>query len=712
MIRVLDPLRVALRLLLLIAGLVALAGTPGVPLRAQPAPPQGAFGPPGGGSAPVHIHASLLAEGPVAPGGTVTLAVLMQPEAGWHGYWSNPGDAGLALMLDWQLPAGARTGTMRFPVPQTLLISGLMNHVYEHDYAVLVPLTVPANAAPGTTLAISAQAQWLACTLQICVPERAELHGTIKIGAGGTADPRFTTWRAALPAPLGGPAAYAWTPTRLRLAIPFPRGAKVETPHVFVATEGVVDYAAPQSFARKDDLLIAEIARAKVPPTTTPTGLSAVLSLGGGAGGVEIAAQPGAVPEGGTPVSTAATTAAPANGGSFWWAVLFAMLGGLILNVMPCVFPILSLKALALARGHDEANARAEGLAYAGGVILACVALGATMLGLRAAGEEVGWAFQLQQPGVVLALLLLAVAITANFAGLYELPGLSFERSGGGAKSGWVGSFGTGLLAAFAATPCTGPFMAAAVGAALLLPWYAALAVFGALGFGLALPFLAIGFVPALRRMLPRPGGWMDTFRKAMAVPMGLTVLALLWLAWRIGGPTFAAIGLGLVLAMLAGFYAMGREQKRGNLGTRYLLMVLPLAVGTYAAAQFVTAPAPVEAGLLGAKPFSEAALTQARASGKPVFLYFTADWCLSCKVNEQTSIDREATRDAFRKAGVTVLIGDWTRRDAAITRFLTSQGAGGVPLYLWYPKGGGSPRQLPQVLTPDLLAGLAASPG
>jgi thiol:disulfide interchange protein len=702
MIRALLPYRLAPHLLALFAGLLALIGAPlhaqpSPPVPAQAASPQGAFGPPGGGTGPTHIHATLLAEGPVAPGGTVTLAVLMQPEAGWHGYWSNPGDAGLALTLDWTLPGGSKIGAMRFPVPQTLLISGLMNHVYEHDYVVLVPLTVPATAAPGGKLDISAQANWLACTLQICVPERAELHGTVTVGAG-IADPRFNAWRAALPAPLDRPAVFAWTPTSLRIAIPFPRAAKVEAPHLFLATEGLVDYAAPQSFTRKGDLLIAEVPRAKVPPAATPQAVNAVLSLAGGAGGVELSANPGAVPEGGTPVSS---QAAPAKG-SFWWAVLFAMLGGLILNVMPCVFPILSLKALALARGGDEATARAEGLAYAAGVILACVALGATMLALRAAGEEVGWAFQLQQPGVVLALLLLAVAITANFAGLFELPGLSFERGGG-----HMGAFGTGLLAAFAATPCTGPFMAAAVGAALLLPWYAALAVFGALGFGLALPFLAIGFVPALRRMLPRPGGWMDTFRKAMAVPMGLTVLALLWLAWRSGGPTFVAIGVVLTLAMLAGFYAMRREQKRGLLGSRYLLMMLPLGLAIYGAAQLAAPPA-AEASIIGAKPFSEAALAKARASGKPVFLYFTADWCLSCKVNEQTSIDREATRDAFRKAGVTVLIGDWTRRDAAITRFLTSQGAGGVPLYLWYPKGGGEPQHLPQVLTPDLLAGLA----
>ena len=244
MIRALLPHRFALRLLALIAGLLALAGAP---LQAKPAPsqgvlaPQGAFGPPGGGTGPTHIHATLLAEGPVAPGGTVMLAVLMQPAAGWHGYWSNPGDAGLALTLEWKLPGGAKTGALRFPVPQTLLISGLMNHVYEHDYAVLVPLTVPPGATPGSTLAISADANWLACTLQICVPERSALNATVAIGAAGATDPRFNTWRAALPAPLDRPAQFSLTPTVLRIAIPFPRGAKVEAPHVFVASEGVVD---------------------------------------------------------------------------------------------------------------------------------------------------------------------------------------------------------------------------------------------------------------------------------------------------------------------------------------------------------------------------------------------------------------------------------------------------------------------------------------
>jgi thiol:disulfide interchange protein len=375
------------------------------------------------------------------------------------------------------------------------------------------------------------------------------------------------------------------------------------------------------------------------------------------------------------------------------------------------VFPILSLTALALARaGGEEKQARRDALAYTAGVIAACLVLGAVMLGLRAGGEQVGWAFQLQEPGVVVALLVLSVAITASFLGAFELP--SLRLAGGGSSGG--GSFLTGLLAAFVATPCTGPFMAAALGAALLLPAAQALLLFATLGLGLALPFLLLGFVPALREKLPRPGRWMVTFRRWMALPMGLTALALAWLAWRLGGTNYmlAALALAVVVTALLGilwgargFGKAGRAASLTALATATIALVIVLP-GFQAASAASAARA--ESGVLDAKPFREAALAEARAAGRPVFVWFTADWCLTCKVNERAAIERNSTRAAFEKAGVVVLRGDWTRRDEAITRFLTAQGAAGVPLYLWYPPGSGAPRQLPQVLTPGLLAGLA----
>ena len=660
-----------------------------------------------------HIRASLIAERPAQPGETITLAVLMQPDKGWHGYWSNPGDAGLPITLEWTLPPGSGTGPIEFPVPQTLLVQGLMNHVYEHDYAVLVPFSVPKDAKPGTTLPITAKANWLACTEAICVPEEATLEGTVTIGSGA-ADPRFDGWRAALPAPLDRQGTFVASASGWRIAVPFPASAAIGEPHFFIQSDGVADYAKPQAFSRNGDTLIVELAKAAFPAPEAPAMLSGVLSLGIGSkgdslGGIAFSAAPGVVPPAGTPLGKA-DAPAPFSLPTLAFAILGALLGGLILNVMPCVFPILSLKAMALARS-GSVHAKAEGVAYTAGVMLACMALGAAMLALRAAGTQVGWAFQLQDPGVVALLLLLAVAITANFAGLYELPGLSIESSSGTAKGGWLGAFGTGLLAAFVATPCTGPFMAAAVGAALVLPAWAAMAVFAALGFGLALPFLLLGFVPALRRLLPKPGAWMERFRRAMAVPMGLTVLALGWLAWRLGGPAYAAGAIALAVLAVVLIIAIGKAQRQGLGSTRWALPGgVALAALALAATPRLAAEGPggaVEAGMLDAKPFSEAALAEARAAGKPVFAYFTADWCLSCKVNENVAFERETTRDAFRKAGVVVLVGDWTRRDPKITSFLSAQGAAGVPLYLWYPAKAASPQKLPQVLSADYMAGL-----
>ena len=657
-------------------------------------------------AAPTHIAAQLIAEGPAPAGGSVTLAFLMRPEQGWHGYWANPGDAGFGMTLEWSLPPGAEAGALRYPVPRTLVVAGLMNHVFEEDYAVLAPLRLPAGLAPGTRLPVRVKAEWLACTDQVCVPERAELATEVTVGPAGAPDPRFDAWRAKLPAPLGAPARFQLDGKVLRLGIPLPRGVALEAPHVFPAEDRVIAYAAPQEFRRQGDLLVVTLARAS--GASAPTALSGVLRMDGvgtGAGdGVEFTAAPGPVPAGGEPLADGDTP--PAR---FALLALAALVGGLLLNVMPCVFPILSLKALSLARaGESAADARAEGFAYTAGVVLACAGLGALLLALRAAGHEVGWAFQLQEPGVVAALLLLAAAIAANLAGLFEfaVPAFAAQASGAGSRNG---AFATGLLAAFVATPCTGPFMATAMGAALLLPAAQGMALFVALGLGLAAPFLAIALVPPLRRALPRPGRWMTTLRRVLAIPMALTALALLWLAWRLGGAAFAGLALALTFAALVLLALVGRTQRAGRsaralglagtLAAAAALAVLPLAA---------TAERPAGiGGVLPARPFSEAALATARASGKPVFAWFTADWCLTCKVNEEVAIEREATRAAFARAGVVVLRGDWTRRDPAIARYLASQGAAGVPLYVWYPAGGGQPRVLPQLLTADTLPAL-----
>ena len=580
-----------------------------------------------------------------------------------------------------------------------------MNHVYEHEYATLVPLTVPATAQLGAKLPLRVLAEWLACSDQLCVPQDAVLTAMVTVGQAGPRDPRFDRWSAALPAPLGSPASFTVAGNSVRIDIPLPASVVLEAPHFFLGEDRVVDYAAVQRFTRQGDLLVVTVPRAKFEPVS-PAALSGVLRLNRAGDGVAVGATPGTVPAGGTPLVSETVPPLPA----LPLLLLAALAGGLLLNVMPCVFPILSLKALSLARaGGSEMQARREGLAYSAGVILACLALGALLLALRAAGQEVGWAFQLQEPLVIAALLLLAVAITANLLGLYEfaVPGFAGDGSPQGA-------FATGLLAAFAATPCTGPFMAAAMGAALLLPPLPALLLFAALGLGLALPFLALAWVPALRRMLPKPGAWMVAFRRWMALPMGLTALALAWLASRVGGDAFA-IGAGIISLLLVwGLWLVGTAQRKGRsaFGLATAVIAVSLLVVTLGLREVIEEPHGQAESLLDAQPFSEAALAKARASGKPVFLYFTADWCVSCKVNERVAIERETTRAAFAKAGVIVLRGDWTRRDPAITRFLAQHGAAGVPLYLWYPAGAVAPQQLPQLLGPDALADLVrASP-
>ncbi|MET1111340.1 MAG: thioredoxin family protein, partial [Allosphingosinicella sp.] len=396
---------------------------------------------------------------------------------------------------------------------------------------------------------------------------------------------------------------------------------------------------------------------------------------------------------------------APVDTGFPWAAALSAffgaVLGGLLLNVMPCVFPILSLKALSLARaGGDERSARREALAYTAGAVLACLALGAVLLAVRAGGATVGWAFQLQDPRVILLLLLLVTAIALNLAGLFDLPSLG-GRLAGGARTG---AFGTGALAAFVATPCTGPFMGAALGAALILPAAAALAVFAGLGLGLALPFLLLGFVPALRRRLPRPGPWMVRFRHILALPMALTALGLAWILERQTGLAGLAVGLAAAAALGLILWRAGRRHGWWPLA--------PALLAAGAAAAFLPAPsAPAGArtgGALAAEPFSEARLAQLRAGGRPVFVYFTADWCLTCKVNEAAVLDQDEVAAAFAQKKVAVLVGDWTRGDAAIGRFLEKHGRSGVPLYLWYGPGG-EVEVLPQILTVGRMTGLAS---
>jgi DsbC/DsbD-like thiol-disulfide interchange protein/cytochrome c biogenesis protein CcdA len=682
---------------------------------------------PGASAAPVvsaqltdqalNVPASLAAETLTpAAGQKVTIALHFKPKPGWHGYWSNPGDAGFGMQLKWMLPRGVSVGALRYPVPEPLLISGLMNHVFQHEYTVLADLTLDPNLARGIHLPIKVRGDWLSCTDQICVPEGDDLAIGLTVGDGAilaNTQMRFDNWRAALPAIMDQTARYAITGARIEIAVPIARGSKAAMPYFFPATEKLFRYPAPQTARRTGDWLIVS-GEVKSPYSQIITG---VLRINDGQG-LAVNAKPGAIPTGGELITTFGQgTSKKAWAGDGAASALLsiiglAILGGLILNLMPCVFPILGLKAVALAKaGGDEYQVRKEALAYTAGIMLSCLALGAVMLTLRAVGQEIGWAFQLQEPVVVLLLLLLMVAVTANLAGAFEISSI-----GAGdhltRKGGVAGSFWTGVLAAIVATPCSGPFMATAIGAALMLPKVGAILVFAGLGFGLALPFLLIAFVPGLRSMIPRPGPWMGTFQRLMALPMAATAIALLWLLWRISGMAGLAIGgiSGLTLSVL--LVRLGTGSSRSSRGG-ILIGVAAVVIAALLTLQSSWLSQSEKAGKIPANAFSESRLAELQNKGSSIFVYFTADWCVTCKLNEAAAIDREETIKAFQRNGIITLKGDFTRRDSEISRFLAKHNRAGVPFYIFYAKGQ-RPTILPQILSAEQLIDLgngSASP-
>ena len=671
------------------------------------------------GSKELNVPATLVSESQqVKAGQNVTLAFVMRPKPTWHGYWENPGDAGIGMSFDWTLPAGVTAGKASYPVPETLLISGIMNYVYEGEYAVLVNLVVSDKVKPGP-LPISVKSEWLACTDEVCVPEQDELSISLEVVSNDAAvslNSAFNGYRANLPRPLGSNGTFSVKNDIFRLSIPLPKSVAVDAPYFFIKEDGVVDYGAAQKVNRDGDLLIIETAARG--DSTEP--INGVLKIGPHMGFM-LTADSGEVEMSGVPVAKGGDGNFTGGGDQSNASLLLialggAIIGGLLLNLMPCVFPILSLKAMSLAKaGGDETIVRRDALAYTAGVVVVATLLGGILLSLRASGAAVGWAFQLQDPRIIFVLLALVTAIGFNLAGLFELPNISMG-SKLTTRDGAAGSFWTGALAAFVATPCTGPFMAAALGATIVLPPIAALIIFAGLGVGLALPFLLIAFVPAIRSRLPKPGAWLDSFRKIMAVPMFLTAIGLVWLLGRQIGTD--ALGLSLLFllgATLALWWFGGTQMKglsRGWVTTGVMIAVLAGGILALPGEEqmAVQKTANSTSTTLPSEPFSEARLAELRASNQPVFVYFTADWCITCKANETAAVQRQETADAFAAANVAVLMGDWTRPDPVISKFLEQHGRAGVPLYIYYAPGQ-EPVILPQILTVGTLTDLVNDP-
>ena len=674
-----------------------------------------------------HLEPSLhvLSEQP-APGKTTRLAIRMVPESGWHGYWINPGDSGLSVEADWAVPPSVTVGPLEHPAPTLLRLAGLASYVHPGSFTLLADLKVDKSVAPGTTLPIKVALSWLVCSDTLCVPERAILEAQLVAGNGGLSAKSAGIIKAAEAAlPRQGSANATVTGGGGQWTFEISGVGTLNSARARLSPEdnGWFEAGAAQRIERHaDGALTITVAAASGSP---PGRFSGVVSDGARSIAIKIdkvvtkpgegsatmpttsalqdRAIPSAAPVAMTPAAAGAVLQNALNDiPSLWIALAGAFVGGMLLNLMPCVFPVLSLKALSLAKsGADRRSARVEGTAYFAGSVITTTTLGGILIAARALGHDLGWSFQLQDPRIILLLMLLSLAVALNLAGLFELRGPAIS-------SGWLdrvgGSrpFGTGALAALIATPCSGPFMGVALGAALLLPTPAALLIFAGLGAGMALPFLLLAFVPQLQRRLPKPGTWMVTFRRILAIPMLATALGLAWVLGRQSGVDGLSMGLVIATLTALGLWWIGLRQIRG---VRVSHALAPLALAIVLAASVDLAPASAAAvGVAdGGEPFSEARLAELRTSGTPVFVDFTADWCLICQVNERVAIDKPQTRAAFEKAGVVVLEGDWTNGDPAITRFLAKHGRNSIPFYL-YSDRDGKMRELPQILSGDLL--------
>jgi thiol:disulfide interchange protein len=660
------------------------------------------------------VAARLVSEsGSAAPGSVLWTDLHLDIKPGWHIYWRNPGDAGIATAIDWHLPPGFSAGAIEWPVPQWFVVGDLANYGYEKSVDLLVPIKAPQSL--GRTVPLAAHVSWLACA-EICIPGATDLALNLSTGTGAP-DPGsaalFTAARARLPQSASFAVGLAADAHGYRLQIPEAAVAGLTHPQaVFFPYDGnAIDQAAAQPVAASANGPTLSLAKPGTPNAPVAKKLDGVLVLrgdGGASRAYTISAEPGVAPvptakPTAAPAPTPAPSPAPTRKVVHWWeAVLLAFVGGLVLNLMPCVFPILSLKVLSLARLAHRDDALRHGIAYAVGVVVSFVVLGGTLLVLREGGTALGWGFQLQSPVVVGLLAYLLLAMGLSLSGVAEFgTGLAGAGAGFAERGGTAGAFATGVLATIVATPCTAPFMGTALGFALIAPGPVALAVFAALGLGLAAPFLAAAAIPGARRLLPKPAAWMVVTRQALAFPLYGTVAWLVWVLIQETAPSDALMVLFGLVAVAFAVWVYGRTRA----GPRRLgsaLAVLGIVVAVVLAARPTSPTAAPQAAArdgLPYEPFSSARLAALTAEKKPVFVNLTASWCITCLFNERATLDSAAVRSAFAAHRVTALKGDWTRRNPDITAFLQEHGRSGVPLYLLYDRSGDA-TVLPQILT------------
>ena len=638
----------------------------------------------------------------IPAGGAFWIGLRQRIAPGWHTYWMNPGDSGEPPRVDWAPAAGFTLDSFVWPHPERIRVGPAMSYGYTGEVVLPIRVTAPRDLRPGSPVTLRGHASWLVCE-KICIPEEAPVALTLPAAGGAArADARgaalIAAARRAVPVPSPWPASFSATRDVVTLAVAAPGLAAERIADVaFYPTGwGAIDNAAPQRVRTDARGITLEIARGPLPDAVQRP-LDGVLVV------TERL-------DGGVVRQAFALNAPPRGGGtlSLLAAMTLALAGGVVLNLMPCVLPVLSVKALALVRhaGGHASTLRRHGVAYTAGVLASFVLVAGVLLALRAGGTQLGWGFQLQSPTFVTLLAFVLWALALSLSGLFVIGGrVTAAGSTLAARRGYAGSFFTGALATVAATPCTAPFMGAALGYAVTQPWPTALLVFEALGFGLALPFLILTLVPAWRRMLPTPGAWMVRLQQLLAFPLYATVAWLVWVvSLQAGPPAVAAALAGLLLIALAAWLHHASRGARARWRRAATLAAVALAIVSVALGAFTDAMASrrsTAASGAGWEPYSAGRLAELRAAGKPVFVNVTAAWCITCLVNERVALHSRAVADAFAHKGVTALKADWTRRDPGITQMLGAFGRNGVPLYLVYPAGGGAqPTVLPQILS------------
>jgi len=662
----------------------------------------------------------------VQPGTEIYLGVNQKIIPHWHTYWSNPGDSGNATTIEWTLPEGASASDIIWPAPGRFSMGPITNYAYENDVTLLTKIKIPVDANPGEQFTARALVDWLVCEEE-CIPQQVELALSLPIvtasEAVGAGDPRIDEALARLPV------ASPWEIRAAQSAID-PETAQGElTLHVALSEAQLAQvkdiWFYPYDWGRiqQSDEQVRKPVKGGI-ELTIKTG-EAPLKTGDALTGVLVITEQSddaasqKIARGfevSTVVQNKAGNAANTAPG-FFTALFLALVGGIILNLMPCVFPVLSIKALSLVSHANQsaAHIRLQGVVYTMGVLASFTVLALLLILLKAGGAQIGWGFQFQSPLFVLAVAYLMFAVGLSLSGVFFIGGsVAGVGSSLTEKPGYAGSFFTGVLATIVATPCTAPFMAAALGYALAQPAAKLLAIFLSLGLGLALPYLLLTCWPRLQRWLPRPGLWMERAKQLLAFPMYAAAIWLVWVLVQQAGVNSIVIALGgmLLIAFAAWLYdtTLASSSRVRNAGTLSALALLLLALGfsyvgisnTVANVTTNNQNKTVEKNW---EPYSQARLDELLLEGKPVFLNFTASWCISCLVNERVALSDGNVKETFAQEGIIYLKGDWTNRDLAITQFLQKFNRSGVPLYVFYPAGkSDQPVELPQILTPDIV--------